>query len=82
MMMAGGETNVGGMPLSGMPSENQLSVGYCRLQSPASATIEANETVETYGVVFSEGITNQSAGTDVDVRLRAEVGYGPRGSTR
>ena len=79
-MMDGGEL-VGGdaAPMAGQ-SDMALSIGYCRVQESPLNSFPATRSFQSYGIVFVEGLTDQSALTDADPRLRAEVGYGPRGS--
>ncbi len=65
--------------------EVDVTVDYCRFTFPVQAGNweaggDAPPAYEIYGLVYEEGITDQSPFVDFDARLRAEGGYGPRGS--
>ena len=55
-------------------------VDFCRYQHPPNANLTFGEQVTIYGRVFEPGITDRTAGTDVDQTLRAQGGFGPDGS--
>ncbi len=57
-----------------------LTVDYCRFQFPDEVTVTVGQDLDVYGVVYEEGITDRSPQSDADRRLRAQAGYGPRGS--
>ena len=56
------------------------TVDWCRLQWPLDAEVLAGETVDVYGRVFDEGITDLSSGVDLDALLVGQAGYGPDGT--
>lgn len=57
------------------------TVTWCRLQFPTVLSRVAGSPIAFYGRVFAGGITDRTAGTDEDVRLLAQLGFGPRDST-
>jgi hypothetical protein len=51
-------------------------VGWCRLQFPEAVTLSASESATFYGRVYIDEVTDRTSGTDVDVSVRAQWGYG------
>ena len=56
------------------------SVGWCRFQHPLDLTTGAGTTFAAYGHVFVAGVTDATAGVDVNPLLLGQAGYGPDGS--
>ncbi len=75
-----GDERNAGTPGTANPTCPRLAVEWCRLQAPSAAAVLAGADVSVSGRVWAPGLTDLTAATDPDVRLQAEVGYGPRGS--
>lgn len=56
------------------------TVGFCRIQYPATAMASADVPTTVYGRVYAAGLTTRSGMTDTDALLVGEVGTGPRGT--
>ncbi len=56
------------------------TIGFCRIQFPATATAAADAPTTVYGRVYAAGLTTRSGMTDPDLVLVGEVGTGPRGT--
>ena len=55
-------------------------VDFCRLQFPASETVEATFSITVYGRLYEPGLTDFSGFTDEAEEIIGEAGYGPVGS--
>jgi len=56
------------------------TIGFCRIQFPATASASADVPTTVYGRVYAAGLTPRTGMTDTDVLLVGEVGTGPRGT--
>lgn len=56
------------------------TVGFCRVQFPASIMGSPGTSTVVYARVYAAGLTTRSGMTDTDALLVAEVGHGPDGS--
>lgn len=56
------------------------TVGFCRLQFPATITAVTGTTTSVFGRVFVSGLTDMSGVNNPAPELLAAVGYGPDGS--
>ena len=65
---------------NGLCADDDNQVDFCRYQHPANANVSPGDQITIYGRVFEPGITDQTAGTDVDPQLQSQGGYGPDGS--
>ena len=54
-----------------------VTINWCRLQAPASATVTEGASTDWYGRLYIAGLTTLTPGVDAYSTLRAEVGYGP-----
>ena len=54
-------------------------VDYCRLQFVSENAIDVGQSVDVYGRLYEQGLTDQSPLVDVDALVVAEAGYGPPG---
>lgn len=57
-----------------------VTIEWCRLQSPPTATVAVDEAFTVYGRVYAPGVTDQSVNNDPHPLLVAEVGWGADGS--
>ncbi len=77
--LAGGTCNTATFTCTYPP----LPVGYCKLQAPAAATVDAGSDLFTYGRVYIQGLTDRTGNAndpDAAGRVLAQAGYGPTGS--
>jgi hypothetical protein len=58
------------------PVEPPLTVGWCRLDTPATATVHTAETLVVKGRLAIPGLTDRTAGHDADGRVLARVVVG------
>ncbi len=56
------------------------TVGFCRVQYPASIMASPAASTVVYGRVYAAGLTTRSGMTDGDALLVVDVGHGPDGS--
>jgi hypothetical protein len=56
-------------------------IGFCRVQFPTSATLEAGANTTVYGRLYVAGLTDRSRQNDPNARVIGQLGYGADGST-
>ncbi|MCA9518420.1 MAG: PPC domain-containing protein, partial [Myxococcales bacterium] len=55
-----------------------VTIGWCRLQAPESATVAAGGTVDVYGRLYVGGVTDvNQTGNDANAFIKAAVGVSP-----
>ncbi len=87
--VADGDDNCPGVPNggeNGQADRNNDDVGdaceavdYCRLQHVSEDVILEGASVDVYGRLYEQGLTDQSPSVDGDALVVAEAGYGPPG---
>jgi hypothetical protein len=73
-------SSTGGDEDSSTGEPTPFTIEWCRLQSPATATVAVDEPFTVYGRVYVAGVTDQSVNNDLHPLLVAEVGWGADGS--
>jgi subtilisin-like proprotein convertase family protein/C1A family cysteine protease len=58
-----------------------VTIGDCRLESPASFTATPGQSFQVKGRLFVAGLTDRTTGVDAHASLVGQVGRGARGST-
>jgi hypothetical protein len=69
-------TSGGGSEESSTGEPGAVTIDWCRLQSPATASVMVSEAFTVYGRVYVEGVTDQSVNNDPWPTLLAEIGFG------
>jgi hypothetical protein len=75
-----GDLGTPGAANSTCGSAPTYTVGWCRLQAPASMISIQGDTRIVYGQVFVDGVTNLTSGPDVNTQVIGQVGFGANGS--
>jgi len=61
-------------------AEPEWTIGFCRLQFPDLIDEIEGTSVEVFGRVYAEGLTDQGPANNPSINLVGQLGYGPDGS--
>jgi len=74
------DTGTPGAANAECPMPTVYTIDFCRMQSPNTIAEDFGTTVDVFGRVYVEGLTDISTANDLAPELSAQVGYGPDGT--